>query len=475
MFSMTTCMTLYLIFLLTLQCSTETVAAVTGVAINSQIPLSSVGDNIEDATNTNVEEGIKGGTQLGSDSKRSHNQNLKEPGTSIGNLITLDLAGRFDVHLSSPSVNVVTEYDNNNKIEEQNVQEFENDNVPPYATKPLFRWGQTTVNRRVHRIGNRNPNNIRQIKRGIQNTVPTIHLGPSYDFKKVWHGFTSVRTRFSWNTISMNHQKSNPQPRKQRQNQISKVLTLEKGLLSPTDHAMDFSLAFPSNRNIDSRNENNRRINHEAQKIQFKQKPTSVSVRYEVKDHDDINASISANTSLLHPRFHLMVKSIMKLKSDNGSVFPKFTRSSLPTLPSLSASPFISKIEQKNFNWSDETSWIPDVKMTPAGAVISNSSFGLNSKKHDCNRVGLRFMVRKQINWNLLGSVFQLGSDRNTNGMQVSSSFDDDYHMNDTMLRVEVCGLTGVHSYTSISAEASLERFAQTFHCTLSQEGIINS
>jgi hypothetical protein len=162
------------------------------------------------------------------------------------------------------------------------------------------------------------------------------------------------------------------------------------------------------------------------------------------------------------------------------SMLPKATISST----SLSSSPFLSRIQQQKLKLSDESTWLPDIKMTPGGKVISNNSFGIPTptkyqKESDgddncSNRLGLRLTVRKQINWNILGSIFQQSS--GNGGIHNSMSYDDDNNesMNDTTVRLEVCGLTGVNSYTSVSAEAALERIRDTFHCTLLQEGIVN-
>ena len=96
--------------------------------------------------------------------------------------------------------------------------------------------------------------------------------------------------------------------------------------------------------------------------------------------------------------------------------------------------------------------------MTAGGKIVTNSSMGLMRGRFASNRIGVRLMASRQLNWNIIG-MFQ-GSD---------DAADD----SDTMLRLEVGGL-GSDSYTSVSAEAAIERISQTWRCTLLQERVLN-
>ena len=84
--------------------------------------------------------------------------------------------------------------------------------------------------------------------------------------------------------------------------------------------------------------------------------------------------------------------------------------------------------------------------------------------------------IKKQINWNILGSIFQ-HQGGNSLPMSYSQDYDDDDDLssgNDTLIRLEICGLTGVNSFTSFSVDAALEKIRQSFQCTLLQEGALN-
>ena len=80
-------------------------------------------------------------------------------------------------------------------------------------------------------------------------------------------------------------------------------------------------------------------------------------------------------------------------------------------------------------------------------------------------------MIKKQINWNILGSLFQQGSSGGGRIAPTSHYNEDD---NDTHVRLELHGVTGINSFSSIAVDAALERIKDTFQCTIAQEGVIN-
>ena len=216
--------------------------------------------------------------------------------------------------------------------------------------------------------------------------------------------------------------------------------------------------------------------------MQQQQKPSSITLRYETKNRihgNHATTSICAKTNFLHPRIQIVGKSVVKLGKNMNGILPFSPLKPPSKLPPLSSSPFLSRIRQQKLQLSDESSWIPDVRITPGGKVISHNSFGFSttpSYPDIGNRIGFRMTIKKQINWNILGSIFQhQGGD--SLPMSYSQDDDDDNELssgNDTLIRLEICGLTGINSYTSFSVDAALEKIRQTFQCTLLQEGVLN-
>ncbi len=380
--------------------------------------------------------------------QRENNHGQKS-NNNLNSLVTLDLAGQFDIHLSSPSVVVESDNRHLNRRRNDEVEGLYNSKI---TTTPLFKWGKTFPSKNIV-------------------SFPHVHVGGKYDFKTVWYGLTRLGIGMSWGaTTNRRNQK------KRGQTSWSANISAGKGLLSPNDYALDAELAFPMTKNLFEDNSMS-----PLQQMQM-QPPTSIALRYETinRNHENrMTATLTAKTSFLHPRIQIIGRSIFKLGESAAGHSP-FSRLRQPpsSLASLSSSPFLSRIQQRKFQLSDELSWVPDIKMTPGGKVVSNSSFGLfpiDKKGVDSstnNRVGIRLTVKKQINWNILG-LFQQQQQQ-----MLSMSYDNEdegegYNNNDTGVRLEVCGVTGVNSYTSFSVEATLERPRQSIHCALLQEGVI--
>ena len=372
--------------------------------------------------------------------------------SKLNNLVTLDLAGRIDIHLSSPFDSDDNDFDDGKA----------------YSTTPIFQWGDTTTSTTTSSSSSKNYLNLKK---------PNIHVGGEYNFKNVWYGLTRAIATLSWGPMNA-RQYSNchihgsgsrrNSLRLQPQSSISKTLSVEKGLLSPKDYAINFGIAFPTTKTLMDHYFDNKNGNQDDEKIM--QSPSSAVVRYETMNPNHENedtTSIIVRSTFLHPRIQLVGKSILKM----GQIIHA---NKIPT----KFSPFLSRIEQRQLNLNDESSWIPDIKMTPSGKVISDSTFGFplqsqTSLGSNNNNIGVRFMVKKQINWNILGSLFQ--QDSSNGGNAISSSHNDyDELDNDTIVRLEVCGLTGKNSLSSVAIDAVFERLKETLHCTIAQERVIN-
>lgn len=360
---------------------------------------------------------------------------------NLNTLVTLDLAGNFDIHVSSPSIIV-----DGGKSEDV----LGDDHI----TTPLFRWGKINPNERSMLVPKKR--NLTSNRKSKGFLIPHVHVGGQYDFRQVWYGLTRIRTTLSWGKALKGSSRSNDL--ESRQKALCADLSVEKSLDCASDYVLDVGLTVPMKstlfraKNIISSNPI--------------QQHSSLALRYETmnQNHDDQpTTSIYAKTNFFHPRIQLVGKAIVKLEQNLHKNFPK-------SLPSISSSPFLSKIRQQKISLSDESSWIPEVRVSPGGKVISNSSFGFG-RGHDLHRVGVRMTIKKQINWNLLGSIFQQPDTVNS----LPYSYDgNDESANDTSIRLEVCGITGVNSYTSLSLQAALERVRETFQCTILQEGVLN-
>ena len=340
-------------------------------------------------------------TQRGSasaSSSSSTENTQKKAGMS--NLISLDLAGELQTHICSPSFIAP------NGIE---VGPAAHDDV---RTNPLFRWGKVHAN----------------INHDKCSKIPTVHVGAKYDFKNVWYGATRLMTTLSW---------GNPRP--QSTNVVSK-LSGEVGLLQSDDYSMQLAIKFP-NGGV----KNQRRSSSLSPE-------RMLSARYDTRSFGGHSATLAGST-LLHPRLGVVVKGIVLLGEQGLRGITRDIRRGVSSEDARAQ--FISRIPQDEVSWS-EGSWLPDVKMTAGGKIVTNSAIGLKRSRSGNNRIGVRLMVSRQLDWNIIG-MFQ-GADE--------AEYD-----NDTMLRLEVGGF-GSDSYTSISAEAAIERISQTFKCTLLQERI---
>ena len=397
--------------------------------------------------------------------KASNNNNRSTPHTNLNTLVTLDLTGKFDVHISSPSIiiNDKTKTTTTKKEYQLLKEDYE------YTTKPLFQWGTNYMNQFL------------QDKRSIKSImVPHVHIGGHYNFQNVWYGLTRIITTLSWGKVNHNHNHNN-----NHSQGYSATMSVEKGLLprvtpsgyyvkNNNEYALDVGLSFPIQQSLlmtffQHRNSNIKQQQQQKQQYRHDQ-PSSISFRYETTDKNhnyQPTASLYAKTNFLHPRLQIIGKSIVR--------FGEGTNVSLKKSKDLSSSPFLSRIKQQAISLSDESSWIPDIKVTPGGKVISNSSFGLmpsNADRH--RRIGFRMTIKKQINWNILGSIFHQQDALEGLGINSMSYVADDESANDTSIRLEVCGLTGVTSFTSLAVQGAVERIKDTFQCTLLQEGVLN-
>ena len=101
---------------------------------------------------------------------------------------------------------------------------------------------------------------------------------------------------------------------------------------------------------------------------------------------------------------------------------------------------------------------MPDVNIPAGGKIVAKSAIGLRRGGSAHNGIGVRLMASRQLNWNIIG---------------ILKGGDEAEYSNDTMLKLEVGGV-GQGTYTSISAEAAIERIRETFRCTLLQERIFS-
>lgn len=281
------------------------------------------------------------------------------------NLISLDLAGEIQTHISSPL----------------------KDGSDEISTQPLLNWRASS-----------NP---------IGFPIPHVHMGAQYDFRKYWFGATRFISTLSWG--------------QSKRDDIGTKLRVEVG----HDFLKDYSVQW----NIESR----RHKTNDTGGINPK-----AMVRYDTR-HKSNAISVGASASL-HPRMKIFSKvSMINKESD---VFRKS---------------FVNLIPQEKFNWS-EGSWLPEVKMTAGGEIIAASSIGLPRGTSPRNRVAVRLMARRQMNWNIIGFF--------------NGSYEDE--VNETLVKIEL-GARGQDgsSYTSISAEAALERLRDSWWFTVGQERLI--
>jgi hypothetical protein len=409
--------------------------------------------------------------------------------SKLNTLVTLDLAGSFDVHLTSPSSPLSVQDSHSHSQSNRDtgaggghiVGEDDIDNYScHYSTTPIFRWGGTDIGSNV--------------------VYPHVHVGGEYDFKKVWCGLTKLITMFSWGPPQSKHLMHSSSSSDQRHDylmmsnkRLNINLSVEKGLLSRNDYAMNAGLVLPTTKKTIIQGKNGHNDNVRRGTVPVIQHPSSLDIRYETKNKSHgkhATASICAQTSFFHPRVKLIGKSIFKLgKVKGGRLFPSpilssssSSSSSSSNYPSMSSSPFLSRIRHQRLSLSDESSWIPDIKVTPGGKVISQNAFALGQSQNNdgIHRVGFRMKIKKQIKWSIWGTIFQQGQSEGVSGGGGSSGGavpmsypDDDESVNDTCVKLEVCGLTGVNSYTSFSVEAALERIGETIKCTFLQEGLV--
>ena len=234
-----------------------------------------------------------------------------------------------------------------------------------------------------------------------------VHVGAKYDFKRVWYGATRLMTNLSWGSGSGAG--------------INRISTIrgEVGLLHPNDYSMQLALKFPQSLGEHSPSQ----FQSRAQKqTQLYNPERMISVRYDTRSFGtghDPSATVAAST-LLHRRLGVVFKGIVLLGKGGFRAAPAATQ-------------FMNRIPQEEVKWS-EGSWLPDVKMSPGGKIISNSAIGLRRNGSTQNRIGVRLMISRKLNWDIIG-MFHGG--------------DETQYDNDTTLRLEVGGVGSDH-YSSI-------------------------
>lgn len=312
------------------------------------------------------------------------------------NIVSLDLAGEVQTHLSSPH----SPY---------------NEYMSSTGTMPLFRWGKVKIPKAKKGMKSRSTSCSNHV-------VPSIYVGAKYDFQRAWYGATRLMSTFSWGDVAVGNNKS----------RVVSKLRGEYGLLRRNDYSMKLELEFQSDDNARNGLE------------------PMVSVRYDTNGIRQDIATFAAR-AFIHPRIGVVAKGIVTgleaIGIGTGTTKPRYNNID------DASSQFLNRIPQDQVRWS-EGSWLPDVKMTAGGKIVTNSAIGLNKGSLSGNNVGVRLMVSRQLNWNIIG---------------ILQGSDDAEEDNNTMLRLEV-GSVGDNSYTSISAEAAIENIPQTLRCTLLQE-----
>jgi hypothetical protein len=157
----------------------------------------------------------------------------------------------------------------------------------------------------------------------------------------------------------------------------------------------------------------------------------------------------------LHNRFAIMIKGIVANLGDGFDEQHDIRNEGFEY--------FQHRIPQEQVKWS-EGSWLPDVKMTAGGKVVARSMAGLKNSYQsfdDKNRAYIRLMASRQLNWNVMGML---------QGTGLTSGSDDDEYDNDTALRLEIGAALRDGAFTSLAAEAIIEKIVRTFRCTLTQE-----
>jgi len=383
---------IFLVKLIILSTVLSTSQANTGAGVNVNLKSKALSDILSPAAAANLPD--KSNT---SSSPSTVEQKKKNEG-SLSNLVSLDLAGEVQTHLSSPQVPYT-------------------DCTESTRTIPLFRWGSLSIPK-----GGKGKKAVSSSY--VNNLFPSVHVGAKYDFQKVWYGATRLMTTFSWGDVAVGNTKSRA---------VSK-LKGEYGLLRKSDYSVKFDLEFPRDGNAGNLE-------------------PMVSVRYDTNGIRQDSATVAAR-AFIHPRIGVVARGIVTglgaIGIDTGTTKARYKNED-------TSERFLSRIPQDQVRWS-EGSWLPDVKMTAGGKIVTNSAIGLKRGSFGGNNIGVRLMASRQLNWDIIGML---------------QGSDDAEEENHTILRLEV-GSVGENSYTSISAEAAVERIPQTLRCTLLQERVFS-
>lgn len=351
--------------------------------------------------------------------KESKSTQKKSP---LSNPIKLDLAGELQTHLSSPSLIAPNGIPIGHSVSDPSDAE----------TTPLFQWGKV----QVYKANDAN--------NGITNThVPTVHVGAKYDFKRAWYGATRLMTTLSWGRGNCNSLRNGDSDANMNAKVVSKVRG-EVGLIDSDDYSVELALKFPTSKE------------GQLQRLSS----SSASVKYDTRLFGGHGATMSTSASI-HPRLGVVLKGIVLLGEQGllrGLSGLRLKSNLKNGMDNHYASTYLmGRIPQEEVSWS-EGSWLPDVNISAGGKIVTKSAIGLRRGGSAHNRIGVRLMASRQLNWNIIG---------------ILKGGDEAEYSNDTMLKLEVGGV-GQGTYTSISAEAAIERIRETFRCTLLQERIFS-
>lgn len=354
----------------------------------------------------------------------------------LSSVISIDLEGEVETHLSSPKA-------------PSSLAVYE-DYVEPKVTEPIFRWGTISVPERIRTSLTKVRTTIRTkshiSEKGTVScsniVVPSIYIGAKYDFRKRWYGITSLKSCLSWGDVIVGNGPSKF---------ISKLRS-EISLMRPNDFKVGIDVQVP-NEIYDDQNEFQNELG------------PMLSVNYishvgDLKSHVEGNQRQDCTSfqakAFIHPRVGVAIKAIVAGFNDEEARGIKFRNKKEWN------GYFLKKIPQQKVSFA-EGSWIPEVKVSPSGKVVANNSFGVQKKflsksivqsmSNNFNNVGIRLMISKQMNWNLIG-ILQ-GENHDTE--------------NETIIRIEV-GAAQDNCYSSIVGEGSLERLSRTWRCNLLQE-----
>ena len=370
-----------------------------------------------------------------SDPSIDSGEEKKQYTSQLPSVISIDLAGEVEAHISSPKA-------------PSSLAVYED--VEPKTTEPIFRWGTISVPESIRtsltkvRTSIRTKSNISE-KGPVSCSnmvVPSIYIGAKYDFRKRWYGVTSLKSCLSWGDVIVGNGPSKF---------ISKLRS-EISLMRPNDYKVGIDVQVP-NEIYDAQNEYQNGIGPMLS-VNYISNVGNLKTDFEGSQRQDCT-SIQAK-AFIHPRVGVALKAIVAGFNDEEARGIKFRNKKEWN------GYFLKKIPQQKVSFA-EGSWIPEVKVSPSGKVVANNSFGIQKKflsksivqsmSNNFNNVGVRLMISKQMNWNLIGLLQGENNDSE----------------NETIVRIEV-GVAQDNCYNSIVGEGSLERLSRTWRCNLLQE-----